>query len=48
MVEELMGDDAKSSRDELPDTGCNPEWEYELSSIFIDTDTKLVSTSQIP
>ncbi|KAG1355347.1 hypothetical protein COCNU_07G014590 [Cocos nucifera] len=41
MVEELMGDDVKASRDELPDTGVEPEWEFQLSSIFIDTDTKL-------
>ncbi|XP_010918266.1 uncharacterized protein [Elaeis guineensis] len=41
MVEELMGDNVKANRDELPDTGVNPEWEFELSSIFIDTDTKL-------
>lgn len=43
MVHELMEDTAKADWSMLPQTGCDPEWEYDLSSIFIDTDTKVVS-----
>nr|CAD1844703.1 unnamed protein product [Ananas comosus var. bracteatus] len=41
MVHELMEDTAKADWSMLPQTGCDPEWEYDLSSIFIDTDTKV-------
>jgi len=37
MVEELMMDTTKPDRSMVPDTGVEPEWEYKLSSIFIDT-----------
>ncbi|AQK45683.1 Ser/Thr-rich protein T10 in DGCR region [Zea mays] len=37
MVEELMMDTARPDRSMVPDTGDDPEWEYKLSSIFIDT-----------
>ncbi|KAL6651205.1 hypothetical protein ACP70R_010130 [Stipagrostis hirtigluma subsp. patula] len=37
MVEELMMDTVRADRAMVPDTGVDPEWEYELSSIFIDT-----------
>ena len=37
MVEELMMDTARPDRSMVPDTGVDPEWEYKLSSIFIDT-----------
>ncbi|XP_078163469.1 uncharacterized protein LOC144558504 isoform X2 [Carex rostrata] len=40
MVRELMGDKVKADRDMLPITGCNPEWEYALSSIYVDLDTE--------
>jgi uncharacterized protein with NRDE domain len=36
MVEELMMDTVKANRAMVPDTGVDPEWEYNLSSIFID------------
>ncbi|KAK3143972.1 hypothetical protein QOZ80_4AG0307270 [Eleusine coracana subsp. coracana] len=37
MVEELMMDAVKAEKSMVPDTGVDPEWEYKLSSIFIDT-----------
>ncbi|WVZ86738.1 hypothetical protein U9M48_033475 [Paspalum notatum var. saurae] len=37
MVEGLMMDTIKPNRSLVPDTGVDPEWEYKLSSIFIDT-----------
>uniref|UniRef100_A0A0A9H2L1 Uncharacterized protein n=1 Tax=Arundo donax TaxID=35708 RepID=A0A0A9H2L1_ARUDO len=37
MVEELMMDTIKADRSMVPDTGVDPEWEYMISSIFIDT-----------
>lgn len=37
MVEELMMDTVKADKSVVPDTGVDPEWEYKLSSIFIDT-----------
>lgn len=43
MVQELMGDKVKADRDMLPIMGCNPEWEYALSSIYVDLDTESVS-----
>ncbi|XP_008781292.2 transport and Golgi organization 2 homolog [Phoenix dactylifera] len=41
MVEKLMQDTSKADQDRLPNTGCDPEWELKLSSIFVDFDTKL-------
>ncbi|XP_010918279.2 uncharacterized protein [Elaeis guineensis] len=41
MVEELMGDTVKADKDKLPNTGCDSEWEFGFSSIFVDLDTKL-------
>jgi hypothetical protein len=38
MVEELMTDTAKADRSAVPDTGVDSNWEYQLSSIFIDTE----------
>ncbi|KAJ0969070.1 hypothetical protein J5N97_021947 [Dioscorea zingiberensis] len=40
MIEKLMQDTTKADRDRLPYTGCDVEWELELSSIFIDINTK--------
>ncbi|KAM3369253.1 hypothetical protein ACQJBY_017260 [Aegilops geniculata] len=37
MVEELMTDTVKADRSAVPDTGVDPDWEYQLSPIFIDT-----------
>jgi uncharacterized protein with NRDE domain len=37
MVEDLMMDTVKANRAMVPDTSVDPEWEYNLSSIFIDT-----------
>lgn len=37
MVQGLMTDTIKPDRSMVPDTGVDPEWEYNLSSIFIDT-----------
>ncbi|CAL5025950.1 unnamed protein product [Urochloa decumbens] len=37
MVEGLMMDTIKPDRSVVPDTGVDPEWEYKISSIFIDT-----------
>jgi len=37
-----MGDTVKADRDKLPSTGVDPEWELELSSIFIEANTKMV------
>ncbi|XP_010918278.1 uncharacterized protein [Elaeis guineensis] len=41
MVEELMRDTVRADKDKLPNTGCDSEWEFGLSSIFVDLDTKL-------
>ncbi|KAF0891210.1 hypothetical protein E2562_009395 [Oryza meyeriana var. granulata] len=38
MVEQLMMDTVKPDRSAVPDTGVDPDWEYHLSSIFIDTE----------
>ncbi|RZC88076.1 hypothetical protein C5167_015877 [Papaver somniferum] len=40
MVEELMEDTAKADKSRLPKI-CAPDWEYKLSSIFVETDTPL-------
>ncbi|XXG71897.1 hypothetical protein AAC387_Pa07g1119 [Persea americana] len=39
MVERLMTDTVRADEEKLPNTGCSPEWELILSSIFIGTDT---------
>jgi uncharacterized protein with NRDE domain len=44
MVEELMMDTARPDRSMVPDTGVDPEWEYKLSSIFIDTTKEQAKT----
>ncbi|KAL5984366.1 hypothetical protein ACLOJK_018470 [Asimina triloba] len=41
MVNQLMGDCLKADREKLPETGCDPELELKLSSIFIDVDSPL-------
>ncbi|XP_058080276.1 uncharacterized protein LOC131228553 [Magnolia sinica] len=41
MVEQLMKDTVKADKSKLPNTGCDPEWEFKLSSIFVDVDTPL-------
>ncbi|XP_031482375.1 uncharacterized protein LOC116252339 [Nymphaea colorata] len=41
MVEKLMNDTVKAERNMLPGTGHDPEWEFNLSSIFVETDTKM-------
>ncbi|KAK1320050.1 hypothetical protein QJS10_CPA03g02423 [Acorus calamus] len=41
LTEKLMGDTVKANREMLPNTGCDPEWELKLSSIFVDVDTKM-------
>ncbi|XP_072995578.1 uncharacterized protein [Typha latifolia] len=40
IVEKLMRDTTKATKDMLPNTGCNADWEFNLSSIFVDIDTK--------
>ncbi|KAK9109462.1 hypothetical protein Sjap_017522 [Stephania japonica] len=40
MVEELMTDAVKSDKSKLPNV-CSPEWEMQLSSIFVEVDTAL-------
>lgn len=44
MVEELMMDTARPDRSVVPDTGVDPEWEYNLSSIFINTSKEQART----
>lgn len=41
-VEEVMLDNIKADRDKLPHTGCSPDLEFQLSSIFIDINTERV------
>ncbi|XP_042422451.1 transport and Golgi organization 2 homolog [Zingiber officinale] len=40
MVEKLMGDKTKADRSMLPTTGCDPEREFDLSSIFVEINAK--------
>ena len=42
IVESLMTDTTKADKDRLPDTGCDPNWEHGLSSIFIEVKTDQV------
>lgn len=39
MVEHLMTDAVRADKEKLPSTGCDPEWEFMLSSIFVDADS---------
>ncbi|XP_068640028.1 uncharacterized protein [Aristolochia californica] len=40
MVEQLMRDTVKADRVRLPNTGVDSEWEFKLSSIFVDAESK--------
>ncbi|XP_078437934.1 transport/golgi organization-like protein (DUF833) [Wolffia australiana] len=40
LVKQLMRDRVKADRDHLPNTGCSSEWEWNLSSVFVEVDTK--------
>ncbi|KAI3980636.1 hypothetical protein MKX01_025201 [Papaver californicum] len=42
MVEELMEDTAKADKSKLPKI-CSQDWQYKLSSVFVETDTPLKS-----
>jgi uncharacterized protein with NRDE domain len=42
IVERLMSDTTKADKDRLPNTGCDPDWEHGLSSIFIEVQTDQV------
>lgn len=42
IVETLMTDTTKADKDRLPNTGCDPNWEHGLSSIFIEVQTDQV------
>ena len=42
IVESLMTDTTKADKDRLPNTGCDPNWEHGLSSIFIEVQTDQV------
>ncbi|RWW02546.1 hypothetical protein GW17_00034354 [Ensete ventricosum] len=42
MVDKLMSDTARADRDRLPNTGCDTEYEFKLSSIFVEFETKQV------
>lgn len=44
MVDKLMSDNARADRDRLPNTGCDTEYEFKLSSIFVQFETKQVGT----
>ncbi|KAG0474457.1 hypothetical protein HPP92_014143 [Vanilla planifolia] len=39
MVVKLMSDNVKADLHSLPITGCMPEWEFDLSSIFVDVES---------
>ncbi|CAA6670056.1 unnamed protein product [Spirodela intermedia] len=43
LVKQLMCDRVKAERDRLPNTGCDSDMEWNLSSIFVEVDTKRVS-----
>ncbi|PKU59412.1 transport and Golgi organization 2 homolog [Dendrobium catenatum] len=36
----LMSDSVKADLNRLPNTGCEPEWEFNLSSTFVDIESK--------
>lgn len=42
MVEKLMKDSAKAEESRLPGI-CSLDWEYNLSSVFVEVDTPLVN-----
>lgn len=44
MVEKLMTDSDKADKNKLPGI-CSLDWEYNLSSIFVEVDTPMVNTS---
>lgn len=44
LVEKLMRDKEKAGKSELPNI-CPFEWEFSLSSIFVEVDTPLVNIS---
>lgn len=44
MVERLMKDTVKADKGKLPNI-CSLDWEFNLSSIFVQVDTPLVSCS---
>lgn len=39
-VANLMNDNVKADFNQLPVTGCEPEWEFSLSSIFVDIESE--------
>ena len=45
MAEKLMMDTMEADINRLPNTGCDSELERHLSPIFVEVDTKLVSTN---
>lgn len=47
IVETLMTDTTKADKDRLPNTGCDPSWEYGLSSIFIEVQTDQVTEKNL-
>lgn len=42
MAERLMKDTTKADKDQLPNTGCDANWELNLSPVFVEIDTKQV------
>lgn len=42
VVVKLMSDSVRADLNRLPNTGCDPEWEFKLSSIFVDIESKKV------
>nr|CAD1830636.1 unnamed protein product [Ananas comosus var. bracteatus] len=40
MAERLMKDTTKADKDQLPNTGCDANWELNLSPVFVEIDTK--------
>lgn len=44
MVEKLMKDTVKADKSSLPHI-CSVDWEFNLSSIYVEVDTPLVSIS---
>lgn len=47
MVEKLMKDNVKADESELPRI-CALDWEFDLSSIFVEVDTPLVNINTTP
>lgn len=48
IIENIMKDTVHADRTMLPITGCDPDWEYELSPIFIETESDRVILSCNP